>query len=165
MCPYLGILDRVISTKVIHPNIAIFSPNIWSFKRSISWWPLPKTSTTSGTELWDQLCTCVLKGNSFFSYRVRYYTMQNHKAFWSSLKIMYQSCAWVLQLRWAFSELCFWHYCYVKWYFSCIHPHKNTEGYPVMLSHSIKEIAPEFDGCSSFGLIIRKNEVLRSFHL
>lgn len=70
-CPYLWILDRVISTKVIHPNMAIFFSNSWSFKRSISWWPLPKTNITSETELWDQICTCVLKWNTFFLYLVR----------------------------------------------------------------------------------------------
>lgn len=52
-----------------------------------------------------------------------------------------------------------------KMAFSCINPHKNTECYPVMLSHSIKEIAPEFDGCSFFGLIIKKDKVLKHFHL
>lgn len=33
---------------------------------------------------------------------------------------------------------------------SCINPHKNTECYPLMLSHSIKEIVPECDGCRVF---------------
>lgn len=90
-------LDRVINTKVIHPNIARFSSNIWSFKRSILGWPLPKTNTTSETELWDQICTCVLKMEYFLLISCqRYYTIQNHKAFWNSLKIMYQSSAWVL---------------------------------------------------------------------
>jgi len=43
-----------------------------------------------------------------------------------------------------------------KMAFSCINPHVNTESYPALLSHPIKEIAPEFDGCSFFGLIIKK---------
>lgn len=51
-----------------------------------------------------------------------------------------------------------------KMAFSCINPHKNTECYPVMLSRSIKEIAPTFDGCSFLGLIIKKDNVLKHFH-
>lgn len=48
---------------------------------------------------------------------------------------------------------------------SCINPHKNTECYPVMLSHSVKEIAPEFEGCSFLGLIIKKDKVLKNLYL
>lgn len=50
-----------------------------------------------------------------------------------------------------------------KMAFSCINPQKNTECYPVMLSHSVKEIAPEFDGCSFFGLIIKKDKSVKAF--
>ena len=52
-----------------------------------------------------------------------------------------------------------------KMAFSCINPHKSTECYPVMLSHSVKETAPEFDGCSFFSLIIKKDKVLKHLHL
>lgn len=52
-----------------------------------------------------------------------------------------------------------------KMVFLCINFYKNVECYLVMLLYLIKEIVLEFDGCGFFGLIIKKDKVLKYFYL
>lgn len=120
---------------------------------------------TSETERWDQICTCVFKWNTFFFYLVRdIIQCKITKHFGISKDNVSILCLSFITMMDLFRVmlltllLC-------KMAFSCINPHKNAECYSVMLSHSKKEIALEFDGCSFFGLIIKKDKVLKHFYL
>lgn len=52
-----------------------------------------------------------------------------------------------------------------KMVFLCISFYVNIESYLVMLLYLIKKMVLEFDGCSFFGLMIKKDKVLRYFYL
>lgn len=165
MCPYLWILDRVISTKVTHPNIVVFFSNIWSFRRSISWWPLPKTSMSSEAELWDQITPVYL--NWLLASSILSEILYNAKL-QSILKFLKDNVPMLclnFKTKMNLFRVMFLTLLLCKMAFSCINSQKNTERYPVTLSYSIKEITPEFDGCSSFALITKKDKLLKYFHL
>lgn len=164
MCPYLWILDRVISTKVTHPNIAIFSSNIWSFRRSIAWWPLPKTSMGSEVVLWDQITPVYFNWILSPLLSEILYNANSHSALESLIDNVSILCL-NFTTKMNLFRVMFLTLLLCKMVFSCINSHKNTESYPVTLLYSIKETAPEFDGCSFFGLITEKNKVLKYFHL
>lgn len=164
LCPYLWILDRVISAKVTHPNIAIVSSNIWSFRRSISWWPLPKTSRSSEVACWDQITSVYLNWNTFF-YLVRDIIQCKITSIWEFLKESVSILFLNFTTKVDHFRIMFLTLLLCKMAFSCINSHEIPESYTVTLSYPVEETALEFDGCSFFGLITKNDKVLEHFYL
>lgn len=156
----------MINTKVIHPNIAIFSCNIWSFKRSTFFSDLYLKQTrlqkqSSGIRPAPVYLNGILSSyilSEIFYNAESQSILEFSKDNVSILRLSFITKMDLFKVMLLTLLLC-------KMAFSCINPHKNTVCYPVMLSHSIKEIAPEFDGCSFFSLIIKMDKVLKYFHL
>lgn len=145
MCPYLWILDRVINTKVIHPNIATFSSNIWSFKGVFlgdlylkqTWLQKQSPGIRSAPVYLNGILSSYIL--SEILYNAESQSILEFSKGTSNLSILCLSFITKMDLFRVMPLtllLC-------KMAFSCINPHMNTECYSVMLSHSVKEIAPE----------------------
>ena len=165
MCPYLQILDRVINTKVTHPHIAMFSSNVWSFKEAFlgdlylkqTWLQKQSSGITSAPVYLNGILSSYILSELLYNAESQS-ILEFSKDNVSILCFSFITKTDLFKVMLLTLLLC-------RMAFSCINSHMSTECYPVMLSRSIREIAPEFDGCSFFGLIIKKDKVLKRFHL